>query len=165
MKVGRICANPNVNLLIGFFLLWWCDWSFNSSKYNCVYPFMKALKHCVFICFLSHNSGFNLLWTVVLELWVLSCCVAVIMLDHYNDVIMSTMASQITSHTTVYSTIYSGEDQRNIKALRHLPVTGEFPAQRASKAEMFPFDDMILIIIKPHCVQNGEMKFYLIVFG
>ena len=26
------------------------------------------------------------------------------------------------------------------------PVTGEFPSQRASNAEMFPFDDVIMII-------------------
>ena len=31
---------------------------------------------------------------------------------HDNDVIMSTMASQITSLTIVYSTVYSGTDQR-----------------------------------------------------
>ena len=31
---------------------------------------------------------------------------------HYNDVIMSAMASQITSLTVVYSTVYSGADQR-----------------------------------------------------
>ena len=31
---------------------------------------------------------------------------------HYNDVIMTTMASQITSLTVVYSIIYSGVDQR-----------------------------------------------------
>ena len=31
---------------------------------------------------------------------------------HYNDVTMSTMASQITSLTIVYSTVYSGADQR-----------------------------------------------------
>ena len=31
---------------------------------------------------------------------------------HYNDVIMTTMASQITSLTVVYSTIYSDADQR-----------------------------------------------------
>ena len=31
---------------------------------------------------------------------------------HYNDVIMRAMASQITSHTIVYSTICSGSDQR-----------------------------------------------------
>ena len=31
---------------------------------------------------------------------------------HYNDVIMGAMASQITSLTIVYSTVYSGADQR-----------------------------------------------------
>ena len=32
--------------------------------------------------------------------------------DHYGDVIMGAMASQITSLTIVYSTLYSGADQR-----------------------------------------------------
>ena len=31
---------------------------------------------------------------------------------HYSDVIMSAMASQVTSLTFVYSTVYSGADQR-----------------------------------------------------
>ena len=62
-------------------------------------------------------------------------------LHHYIDVIMTTKASQITSLTVVYSTVYSDADQRNIKAPRHWPLcgeftgTGEFPAQRASYAE------------------------------
>ena len=60
---------------------------------------------------------------------------------HYIDVIMTTMASQITSLTVVCSIIYSGADQRNIKAPRHWSLcgeftgTGEFPAQRASNAD------------------------------
>ena len=51
------------------------------------------------------------------------------------------MASQITSLTVVYSTVYSDAIKENIKAPRHWPVceeftgTGEFPAQRASYAE------------------------------
>ena len=32
--------------------------------------------------------------------------------DHYNDVIMGMIASQITSLTIVYSAVYSGADQR-----------------------------------------------------
>ena len=35
---------------------------------------------------------------------------------NYNDVIMSAMASQITSLTIVYSTVYSGADQRKIQS-------------------------------------------------
>ena len=34
---------------------------------------------------------------------------------YYSDVIMGTMASQITNLTNVYSIVYSGADQRNIK--------------------------------------------------
>ena len=51
---------------------------------------------------------------------------------HYNDVIMSAMASQITSLTVVYSTVYS---RRRSKKTSKLRVTGEFPAQRASNVE------------------------------
>ena len=55
---------------------------------------------------------------------------------------MSAMASQITSLTIIYWTIYSGADQRKHQSSASLalcagnsPVTGEFPAQRASNAE------------------------------
>ena len=61
---------------------------------------------------------------------------------HYCDVIMGEMASQITSTTNVYSTVYSGADQRKYQSSESLvflrgnsPVTGEFPAQMASGAE------------------------------
>ena len=37
-----------------------------------------------------------------------------ILLEYYIDVIMSTMAFQITSLTIVYSTVYSGADQRKL---------------------------------------------------
>ena len=63
-------------------------------------------------------------------------------LKHYNAVIMGAMAFQITNLTIVYSTVYSGADQRKTSKLRvtglcagKSPVTGEFPAQRASYAE------------------------------
>ena len=52
---------------------------------------------------------------------------------------MGAMASQITSLTIVYSTVYSDADQENIKVPSHWPLcwefTGEFPAQMASNAE------------------------------
>ena len=63
-------------------------------------------------------------------------------LNHYGDVIMAVIASQITSLTIVYSTVNSGADQRKHQSSASLalcagksPVTGEFPAQRASNAE------------------------------
>ena len=52
---------------------------------------------------------------------------------------MGAMASQITSLTIVYSTVYPGTDQRKHQSSASLafvmgssPLTGEFPAQRAS---------------------------------
>ena len=49
---------------------------------------------------------------------------------HYGDVIMGAIASQITSLTIVYSTVYSDADQRKIKASRHWPLCGEFTGDR-----------------------------------
>ena len=55
---------------------------------------------------------------------------------HYNDVIMSAIASQITSLTFFCSSVYSGTDQRKHQSSASLAfVTGEFPAQRANNAE------------------------------
>ena len=55
---------------------------------------------------------------------------------------MSAMASQITGVSIVYSTVFSGTDQRKHQSSALLaicagntPVTGEFSAQRASNAE------------------------------
>ena len=59
---------------------------------------------------------------------------------HYIDAIMTTMASQITSLTVVYSIVYSGADQRkhqssaSLAFVREIIGTGEFSAQRASNA-------------------------------
>ena len=64
---------------------------------------------------------------------------------------MGTTVAQITSLTIVYSTVYSGADKKKTSKLRvtglcaaNSPVTGEFLAQKASDAKMFPFDDVIM---------------------
>ena len=59
--------------------------------------------------------------------------------NHYDDVIMGAMASQITSLTTVYSTVYSGADQRKPQS--------EFPHKCLVTWKMFPFDDVILLLL------------------
>ena len=45
--------------------------------------------------------------------------------EHYSDVIMGAMVSQITSITIVYSTVYSDADQRKT-CPRHWTLCGEF---------------------------------------
>ena len=64
------------------------------------------------------------------------------MIKHCNDFIMSALASEITSLTIVYSTVYSRRKSKKTSMLRatglcagNSPETGEFPAQRASNAE------------------------------
>ena len=70
---------------------------------------------------------------------------------HYGDVIMSTIASQITSLTVVYSTVYSDADQRKhqssaslafVRGIHRRPVSSphKWPVTR----KMFPFDDVIM---------------------
>ena len=62
--------------------------------------------------------------------------------SHYNDVIMSAIAPQITNLTIVYSNVYSRRRSKKTSKLRvtglcagNKPVTGELSAQRASNAE------------------------------
>ena len=74
-------------------------------------------------------------------------------LNHYTDVIMGTIASQITSLAIVYSTVYSDADQRKYQSSASLafvwgihrrPVNSphKWPVTR----KMFPFDDVITTI-------------------
>ena len=72
---------------------------------------------------------------------------------HYGDVIMGAVASQITSLTIVYSTVYSGADQRKHQSSTSLafvwgnhrrPVNS--PHKGPVKRKMFPFDDVIMVL-------------------
>ena len=70
---------------------------------------------------------------------------------HYNAVIMGAIASQITSLTIVYPTVYSDADQRKhqssaslafVRGIHRRPVNSphKWPVTR----KMFPFDDVIM---------------------
>ena len=70
---------------------------------------------------------------------------------HYSDVIMSTMASQITSLAIVYTTVYSGADQRKhqssaslafVRGIHRWPVNS--PHKGPVTRRMFPFDGVIM---------------------
>ena len=71
--------------------------------------------------------------------------------QHYSDVIMGAMASQITSRAIVYSTVYSDPDKRKyqssaslafVRGIHRSPVNSphKWPVTR----KMFPFDDVIM---------------------
>ena len=111
----------------------WCVRS--HTLLNCVTD-LRNLKPYGFCC---ANPGLN---QTIVGTW------RAMLLAHYDDVIMGTIASQITSLTIVYSTVYSGADQSKHQSSASLafvwgihrgpvnsPGTGEFPAQMASNAE------------------------------
>ena len=71
---------------------------------------------------------------------------------HYNDVIMSTMASQITSLAIVYSNVYSRRRSKKhqsspslafVRGIHRWPVN--FPHKWPVTRKMFPLDDVIII--------------------
>ena len=80
---------------------------------------------------------------------------------HYNDVIMTTMASQIRSLAVVYSIVYSDADQKKyqsseslafVRGIHRWPVNS--PHKGPVTRKMFPFDDVIMGIW-PHFRQNS----------
>ena len=78
---------------------------------------------------------------------------------------MGAIASQITSLTIVYSTVYPDADQRKHQSSASLafyvgnsPGTGEFPAQMASNAENVSIWWRHHVLMKHHpCVQIQNM--------
>ena len=77
---------------------------------------------------------------------------------HYNDVIMSAMASQIISVFVVYSTVYSGADQRKQQSsasLAFAPGIHRWPVRGPVARKTFPLDDVIMIItVAPMCLHG-----------
>ena len=73
---------------------------------------------------------------------------------HYHDVIMSTIASQITSLSIVCSIVCSGGDQRKhqssaslafVRGIHRWPVNS--PHKGPVTRKMFPFDDVIMSVL------------------
>ena len=103
--------------------------------YICIFPFCNfAFAHI-----LLKENWRNALWKELARS------------AHYIDVIMTTVASQITSLTIVYSTVYSDADQRKhqcsaslafVRGIHWEPVNSlhKWPVTR----KMFPFDYVIM---------------------
>ena len=72
-------------------------------------------------------------------------------LCHYSDAIMTTIASQITSLTIVYSIVYSDADRKHqsstslafVRGIHRWPVNS--PHKMPVTRKMFPFDDVIMV--------------------
>ena len=106
------------------------------------------------ICSLKHPNVLSRLLSVLLTN---DTC-------HYNDVIMSAMASQ--NLTTVYSTVYSGADQRKhqscallafVREIHRWPVNS--PHKGPVTRKMFPFDDVIMCCATLRITKSIIVKF------
>ena len=78
--------------------------------------------------------------------FIVLCSLHVLTADssHYNDVRMSAMASQITSLTIVYSTVYSGAYQIKYQSSASLAFVVNSPRKWLVTRKMFPCDDVIM---------------------
>ena len=83
--------------------------------------------------------------------------------DHFNDVPMDAIASQITSLTIVYSTVYSDADQRKhqsstslafVRGIHRWPVNS--PHKWPITRKMFPFDDVIMCTVAANSLYSHE---------
>ena len=106
------------------------------------------------------DKYFSVIWMLLSRMsgdWMKGDCSHAIIMDgdyldlHYNDVIMGAIASQITSLTIIYSTVYSGADQRKRQSSASLafvwgihrgPVNS--PHKWPVTQKMFSFDDVIM---------------------
>ena len=136
----EICASKSKNLATAFILwFWWRDVARESGRLS-----LAGCKPGI-----SPENDFNtcIIADNALNISVVMSSSAMILtlsekcylrkFYHYNDVIMSAMASQIASLTIVYSSVYSGADQRKpVNSPHKWPVT----------RKIFPFDDVIMVI-------------------
>ena len=107
--------------------------SFPSMKMLCTISIKFSLN------FLPKGTIDNKLALVQIMAWcIITTKDAQVYWCHYTDVIMGTMASQITSLTIVYSTIYSDADQRKhqssaalafVRGIHHWPVNSRTKGQ------------------------------------
>ena len=91
---------------------------------------------------------------------------------HYNDVIMGTKAYEVTSLTIVYSSVYSGADERKhqssaslafVRGIHRWPVNSSH--KEPVKRKIFPFDDIIMLQNYPFSVPFLPLDFYGMQYG
>ena len=103
-----------------------------------------------------HCNGTWTRWRYTKRITVKAACIVILAIAvHYNDVKMSAVASQITSLTIVYSTLYSGSYEWKhqnsatlafVRGIHRWPVNS--PHRGRVTRKTFPFDDVIMVIFQ-----------------
>ena len=117
--------------------------------------FFKENEFANVVCRMSvilsrpHWANSALYTRIWVSLWLMLCLRQ--SFGHYDDVIMDSIASQITSLTIVYSNVYSGADQSKhqssaslafVWGIHRWPVNS--PHKLPVTRKIFPFDDVIM---------------------
>ena len=133
----------------------WCLWATEDSLFRATRAFRHNSWKPYFIATGMWKKHIKLIvhWVSTLGLCKLSrkAVSPSDLVKHYGDVIMTTIASQITSLTIVYPTFYWGADQSKHQSSASLafvwgiqrgPVNS--PHKGPVTRKMFPFDDVIM---------------------
>ena len=125
--------------------IWHLNWNVSASVNDLIFMF-GATNKIKWISFSEYIYQDQWVWTVGVSINDLY-----FLYSHYDDVIMTMLASQITSLTVVYSIVYSGVNQRKHQSSASLAFVREihrgpvnFPHKWPVTRNMFPFDDVIM---------------------
>ena len=132
-----------------------CLWNGSHDFCLCMAGIWGVNKIHIYIYIYTY---INIYISFSLDLW--TQCIGTVSMEygrtkyiewHYSDVIISAMASQITSLTIIYSAVCSGADQRKhqssvslvfVRGIHRWPVNS--PHKGPVTRKIFPFDDVIM---------------------
>ena len=155
----KLLCLPAVTLSSRWCILWLSKCMYYSSMSTIFLTLLYSL-----CCFSLHRD--SLFSHSFVQAFIIMCEVVILQplllkwhasaafLVHYNDIMMSTMTSQITSLTIVYSAAYLGVDQRRhqssvslafVRGIHRWPVNS--PHKGPVTRKMFPFDDVIMCML------------------
>ena len=130
----------------------------SATNLSMGFALLRTLKQCNPIPSINHlQHG-----------WIPRLDLVAILNSHYNDVIMSTLASQITSLPIVYSVVYLRRKSKKHQSSASLAfVMGihrwsvNSPHKGPVTRKMFPFDDVIMLAGIPHSLTVCGVRFIL----
>ena len=114
LKIRLVTKKTSKLHIAGPLWMWIHLWRAIGFFVNSKFRYFMAITLCR--CFTSQRANdaesVSVSWRHHEICSQLAIITIIIVISHYSDVIMSAMASQTTSLTIVYSTVYSGSDQR-----------------------------------------------------
>ena len=133
----------------------------NDTKYiHLTWPIVCRWRFQMYATRPQYLNSLALFITIPNKVYKVYNTLRIICIQHYNDVIMNAVVSQITSVSIVRSTVGSGANQRKHQSSASLAFVREFTSyKRSVTRKMFPFYDVIMNI-SWHQFMLGSMLYY-----